>query len=427
MKAPEELAARLARARQVDAKLRAVAKRRKEATAELAFLLVEVDEEKLYEPLGYESVGAYAEREGYVESEREAYDLLKIIRDLRGAPEFLEAFRRGELFPTKVRTVAPHVRKHPERRAELLEATRTQPNRVLEALVREPGAPAPVTRTFTFDSAEEAAWVEERLEEVRRDALLAGEKLSAGQALARVCRLSKEGSAPTADAALTPARVVIHLAADGKSAWLETRDGQVPVSKETVEEALCNAELSDVTGDPTRLSRTVPPMIARHVHDRDHGRCRAPRCKNRGFLHLHHEPGWKATGHDPDCMLLLCTTHHRMRHLGFLTIQGRHSTGFRFFLSDGTELTAPATVTSPPPPPPPTTSPTTSPTCGVTAGAVDLQLAKAALKQLGVPAREADRLLTSARAELEASGEACSVETLVQGAVRQLGPPCAAT
>lgn len=410
MKAPDELAAKLQRARQVDARIRAVAKRRKEATAELAFLLFQVDDEKLHEPLGYASVGMYAERNGYTETEREAHDLVKIVRDLQAAPDFLDAFRRGELFPTKVRTVAPHVRKHPERSAALLEAVRTQPNRILEALVRDPDAPTPVTRTFTFDSPEEAAWVEERIEEVRRDALAAGEKLTAGQALARICRLSKEGSAPTtADEALTPARLVIHLAADGKSAWLETRDGQVQVSKATVEEALCNAELSDVTGDPTRLSRTVPPSIVRHVHDRDRGRCRAPGCKNRGYIHIHHEPGWKATGHDPDRMLLLCTTHHRMRHLGYLTIQGRHSTGFRFFLSDGTELKAP----TPPP----------SPTCGPTSAPVDLQLAKAALRRLGVSAREAERLLASARAELVRAGEECTVEKLVEKALRQLGPP----
>jgi hypothetical protein len=410
MMAPEERAARLAKARHVDARIKAIATRRKEATAELAFLLFEFDQERLYEPLGYDNVAAYAEREGYVESEREAYDLVKIVRDLQGAPEWLEAFRRGELFPTKVRTIAPFLRKHPERSRELLDATRKHPNRVLEALIREGGGATPVTRTFTFDSEEDAAWVQQRIEEVRRDARAAGANLTAGQALAQICRASKEGSTPDADVALRPSRVVIHMTADGKRAWLETRDGQVPVSQATVDEALCNAELSDVTGDPARLSRTVPPRIARHVHDRDHGRCRAPGCKNRGFLHIHHEPGWKATGHDPDCMLLLCTTHHRMRHLGYLTIQGRHSIGFRFFLSDGTELTAP-------------TTPTPSPTCGTNVTTVNLQLAKAALKRLGVSAAESDQLLAAARAELEARGEACSVERLVQVVLGKLGPP----
>jgi len=78
----------------------------------------------------------------------------------------------------------------------------------------------------------------------------------------------------------------------------------------------------------------VPPRIRNYVEARDRGRCQAPGCRNRGYLQLHHEGGWRR-GHDPDRLLLLCDEHHRQRHRGELQIEGNAGEGFRFSLANG--------------------------------------------------------------------------------------------
>jgi hypothetical protein len=68
------------------------------------------------------------------------------------------------------------------------------------------------------------------------------------------------------------------------------------------------------------------------------GCCQVPGCSNRAYLEIHHEGGWRTTGHDPERMLILCSGHHAARHEGQLLIEGTSSEGFRFYLADGTLL-----------------------------------------------------------------------------------------
>jgi hypothetical protein len=71
-----------------------------------------------------------------------------------------------------------------------------------------------------------------------------------------------------------------------------------------------------------RRNRTVTPRLRTAIEHRDGG-CRVPGCDRSRWLHIHHLVHWTRGGRtDPDNLVALCAVHHRMVHLGFLTIDG---------------------------------------------------------------------------------------------------------
>lgn len=407
----EERERKLARAREYDAKLRQVAHRRRKATAELAYLLAGFDDEDLAGMLMFADVGVFAVEQGHVESETEAHDLIKVVRELERFPILRQTFCAGETYTSKVRRVLPHVTS--ENEAELAEAVRSLSNRKLEDKLREmKGLATPVkdevSRTYVF-SREGAAFVDQRVKAEMRAMRELGTTLTQSEALERILRGSLLESAASNKA--PPWRVVVNACECGDKAWLQTRNGAVPVSAQTLKEATADALVADATGGPKDVTSTIPPATRALVYDRDQGRCRAPGCKNMGYLHVHHEPGRKVVGHDPDFMLLTCTRHHPDRHAGKIRIEGSHSKGFRFFLHDGTEILAP----------PP--APAGVPKLEEAVLEANLLLAKVAMKRLGLSRKKAAELVERARAALEARGEACSVDALVTEALRLMPSP----
>jgi hypothetical protein len=115
------------------------------------------------------------------------------------------------------------------------------------------------------------------------------------------------------------------------------RDGVVLMSTATADGLGCDPWVQD---DEGHLHRKIPEHIRRKIYHRDRGRCRVPTCGARGFLHNHHQGGWRQVGHDPELLMLLCAVHHGLHHKGRVLITGRDSTGFRFFRRDGLELVA---------------------------------------------------------------------------------------
>lgn len=407
----EELARNLARAREQDAKIAAVARKRRQMTAELAYLLRAFDDEQLYRALEYSDIGVYAVRRGYLDSERLAHDLVRAVRKLDDFPRLKEVFRSGEAFVSKVLRVLPHVTKANE--AELATAVKQLTSRQLEAKLRGmEGLATPFRdeerRTFGF-TREGAAFVDQRIQAEIRAARELGIVLTPSEAAERIFRGSHLESAATNR--MPPWRMVIHACECGSKAWIQTREGLVPVSPETLNEAASDAVVADVTNGPMDVTNTIPPRIRDYVYDRDQGRCRAPGCKNMGYLHVHHEPGRKVVGHDPEYMLLACTRHHPDRHAGRIYIRGSHSTGFRWFLFDGTELPADPDAPGCVPPLPRRVL------------AADLLLARAALRRMRLKRRDADQLIECARASLEERGEAVTVEALVNEARRLRSAP----
>jgi len=118
-------------------------------------------------------------------------------------------------------------------------------------------------------------------------------------------------------------------------------DGVVLLSAATADELSCDPWVQDEEG---HVRRKIPEHIRRKIYHRDRGRCRVPSCGARGFLHNHHQGGWRQVGHDPESLMLLCSVHHALHHDGRMLITGRQSTGFRFFRRDGLELVEPMRV-----------------------------------------------------------------------------------
>jgi hypothetical protein len=89
-----------------------------------------------------------------------------------------------------------------------------------------------------------------------------------------------------------------------------------------------------------RRERTVNQRLRTAIEHRDGG-CRVPGCDRSLWLHIHHLVHWTDGGRtDPDNLLALCTVHHRMVHLGLLTIRGEpgHPGGLAFVDHHGREL-----------------------------------------------------------------------------------------
>jgi Domain of unknown function (DUF222)/HNH endonuclease len=102
-----------------------------------------------------------------------------------------------------------------------------------------------------------------------------------------------------------------------------------------------------------RRQRTVSLRLRTAIEHRDGG-CRVPGCDRSRWLHIHHLVHWTDGGRtDPDNLLALCTVHHRMVHLGLLTIGGDpgRPDGLAFTDSQGRQLRP-----APPRPPCPGTS-----------------------------------------------------------------------
>jgi hypothetical protein len=71
-----------------------------------------------------------------------------------------------------------------------------------------------------------------------------------------------------------------------------------------------------------RRQRTVTLRLRTAIEHRDGG-CRVPGCDRSRWLHIHHLVHWTHGGRtDPDNLVALCTVHHRMVHLGLLSIDG---------------------------------------------------------------------------------------------------------
>ncbi len=196
---------------------------------------------------------------------------------------------------------------------------------------------------------------------------------------------------------------LVHRCARCDEAEVDGPDGLVPIRPERAAQLAVDAW---VLAEDGTLSRTIPVRMRRRVFARDRGRCQAPGCGSREGLHFHHTGGWKQTGHDEDQLTLLCRACHVYLHHGWLSIQGRHSTGFRFFDAGGGEI--PASVSTWRPTrvvPGPGTSPAASHTracAGPTTVDLDeaLREVRMAVRQIGVPLDWAEEILALLLREL---------------------------
>ena len=334
-----------------DGRVRELVRRRRAGSRDMAKELHEVARRRLHEVHGFRDVVAYAQDRGVAESRSQVGQMILVVERLRDRPLLRAAFERDEADWSKLREGLRELeRLGPEGdEAAVLAQVLAHSSRDLEDLYREArGEPRRRRRVFDLAPEDEASWEQALLALRARDPAI-----TPSRALGVMARAFVQGQGQTAGTGdendgdererAVPAgtRLVLHLgvpagvtsargatkaqaalaaAAGAAAATLETRDGPVEVSRALLEAALCDAEVHDVRRGPSRITRTVPPKIARFVRDRDHGRCKVPGCSSLGSLHVHHEPGRWVVGHDPDKMLIACPTHHHMRHEGLLAI-----------------------------------------------------------------------------------------------------------
>ncbi|MBW2459844.1 MAG: hypothetical protein JRI68_35460, partial [Deltaproteobacteria bacterium] len=113
----------------------------------------------------------------------------------------------------------------------------------------------------------------------------------------------------------------------------------VEVDRSVLEQAECDGlHIGRVDGGlPSRAFSTVSPAVRRMVLARHGGACRAPGCTNSAWVHIHHfDQGASRGDHDPDRLICLCSTHHRLHHKGKLLIRGKSWRDVEFFHVDGT-------------------------------------------------------------------------------------------
>ncbi len=118
------------------------------------------------------------------------------------------------------------------------------------------------------------------------------------------------------------ATAIIHIpvsALTSDQAGAEFADG-TPLLAETSRRLLCDARLQvsledgdDVLG-VGRMTRKIPPWMARTLHRRDQG-CRYPGCGRTRWIHFHHIIHWAHGGRtDFDNLISVCPYHHRLVH-----------------------------------------------------------------------------------------------------------------
>jgi hypothetical protein len=324
-------------AQELDALVRAAARARNVAIADLVFRLREMGDTRLYEWLGHPSLAAYAfDVAGY--SGSTTRELVAMAKRLDALPEIRAAFEAGKLEWTKARTASAAAARDGNeelwlRLAKML--TSRQLEREAASRSQEDG-PAVERLTLTLEmTGEERAAFEDGLNLARK---AADRPLTTAQAILWLFERALSGGGVVGG---PTTRVVIDLCGRCKQATRETADGPVEVAPDSIEAALCDAEVLDIRSGPAPVEKTMPKKTADFIDARDRRRCCFPRCRNRVWVDRHHEGGRRVVGHDPAACLLLCTQHHAMRHRGLFAIEGQ-APDWVFRLADGTVVEAPS-------------------------------------------------------------------------------------
>ncbi len=193
---------RLVQAQSLDRRIRATVRKRNEYHAELAFELLEMDEERLYVPLGFRSTGAYSAAVTG-ESPGKTSQLLAIARRLQKFPRMRAAFLAGEIQWTKARTAAKAAERDGEEEV-WTELSRSLTSRELERLASTPDEDRPRLERLTFVidvTPEQREAVEDA---ISAEIGSADEALTRSKAVLRIIERSRGGRRDPATRAAAP-------------------------------------------------------------------------------------------------------------------------------------------------------------------------------------------------------------------------------
>jgi 5-methylcytosine-specific restriction endonuclease McrA len=215
------------------------------------------------------------------------------------------------------------------------------------------------------------------------------------------------------DAGRASYQVELTLCESCQKGWQYAHGEAVDVTDEMASMARCDAQhlaaphadqahpVTHVGNEPkrrTRAKQDVPPALRREVTRRDRRCCVVPGCRHRTFLDLHHILTREEGGaHDAGNLITLCGAHHRAVHHGELRIEGRVSTGIRYFHADGTDYGDVSSIAGP---------------------IADAQTKTfQALRQLGFAEREAKQALSEVLADPD---RPTTVESILRAALQRL-------
>ena len=339
--------------KEVDRRLRGIAKRRAALDVEEAHWLLVARRMQIHVELGYGSFVEYLERVlDY--APRTAQERLRVAEALEVLPATRTALAAGQVSFSAVRAITRIAKPHNETR--WIDASRGKTIRELEILFagRKPGDdpddrqdPVLEPRPLRLDLDPDAYAL--FLEARRHLQDETGEQISDSEVMRTLCRsLLEPGSEkPSARA---PYQVALTTCQSCQRAWQDGAGRAIEVPPALIEEAACDCDMiGRIDADePARVVPSIPPRIRRTVDRRDHGRCVVPGCRAARHLHMHHiTPRSRGGANKPHNLILLCGAHHRAFHEGRLVILGTTAGSLRFRHTDGRVYGEPPDEVSP--------------------------------------------------------------------------------
>jgi hypothetical protein len=305
-------------------------KRRRRLDHQIAGLIRDIADERLFEVFGHASIVQYGEAEHGL-SPRQTHDYLLLGRKLTSLPAIDNALSAGELDKTKARELLRVAT--PETESAWVARALASTSRALEAdiAVSRPGDPPPddgapsrgparVRRTFTLDAAE-AELLDQALLVLRLQTGVERDDLEDGVLLAIAARkILADADASESPRGGEPTRMIVQTCPDCASA----RSGDSEISDTLVDEALCDALITSMEPGPAQghVSRAIPPAVRTAVLCAFDLKCAVPGCRHRWFLDVHHVQERRRGGdHRRENLVPLCPAHHRIVHGGVLAIE----------------------------------------------------------------------------------------------------------
>ncbi|GDX81918.1 hypothetical protein LBMAG42_37290 [Deltaproteobacteria bacterium] len=312
---------------------RLLANRRSHRQAEhqLAVLLADLADRRLYAELGYASVFDYADRVLDLPV-RQARDLIRIGRHLCDLPVLAAALADGQLGWTKAREIVSVAT--PETEAAWVARATTVPSRELEkqvACAKTGGLPpdaateperGPERRRVVLDmQSADLEVLRQALGLMRSQMGLDAAEVEDGVLVAELARqFLHHQSEPSDPATGERYRFVILDTAEGGDPRGVVHD----VSDTVVAEAACDAEVIDMRPGSAqgRSSRVIAPVLRKKLLNRAQWRCEVPECCSLLWLDVHHLRA-RADGGDnqPQNLVVVCSGHHRAIHAGGLALE----------------------------------------------------------------------------------------------------------
>ena len=347
--------------REIDRRMRKVARRRAALDAEEAELLIAAKRAEVHKYLGYGSFAEYLGRVcGYAPGT--VRDRMRVAEALEALPAMREALAAGMVTYSTVRELTRFV--DGETEEDWIVAVEGCTAREVEELARgrevgdlpddRPHADLEPRRVrLDLLPPDYALFLDAR----RHLQQITGEQMTDAEFMRVACRAVLRGGAGsrtgdgedrgTGDEARggassgtcadvrggagdgagnePPHQIAVIVCAQCKRGWHETGGQSLELSPAHVERIRCDAvELGRVDGDVVaERVRTIPAAMRRAVLARDRHRCTVPGCTSSLFVDVHHLHLWSQGGeHAMSNLTTLCTLHHDLAHHGRIVISG---------------------------------------------------------------------------------------------------------